>query len=143
MGIGNSQGTPSRVNESAIRWDKKPIKKALQTISISTITKVDIQLRRILEIIPKMNKPTIEWEIKRCLPIIGERRDPKNGPKGSLRHKLAVGWSKSGARPPIKHAESAIIAVARDICGRGWVTTIKLRAVKAARSWVLPVIILV
>lgn len=59
---------------------------------------------------------------------------PTIPPMGRLRQRGAVGWSMSGAMPPIMLATTATMAVARVTFSRGCAKTTSPSAVKAARS---------
>lgn len=140
-GIGRSHGTPSCVKVSIIRCDTKPIMKAYHIISIFISGKLGCRIcNKYLKLKPKINIPITECDRKRCPPSSLVNVFPTNPPTGKFRQKGAVGWSISGAMPPIIFTMIAVSPVAREIFSTGKKITVRPKAVNAARSCVLPVI---
>ncbi len=124
------------------KWEMNPIIKAHHTISMSTNMNFPSTENRKFVSTPNSTTPIKECEIHRCPPKKGVKTLPITFPAGSRPHKSAVGWSISGASPPIKQALSATSAVANVIFGMGFVATITDSAVNANKSCVRPVIVL-
>lgn len=141
-GMGKSQGTPSLLNVSMTRCDKNPIINAHQITSIFNLGKLGVRISsNILHSTPNTMTPSSECEKNLWPPSILPKNFPNMLPIGRFLQKGAVGWSMSGAIPPIMFDTNATSAVARVIFGRGLDITTTPNAVNAARSWVLPVII--
>ena len=143
-GIGNNHGTPSLVKLSMKRWLIMPIKNAHQTkptlvCGMIGLKKINSDFARK----PAIATPNRECVKNRCPPETRSNILPKYLPTGKFLQNGAVGWSMSGVIPPTMHANTETIAVLSVMAWAGWSKNTIPRAIIAARSCVLAVIVLV